>query len=50
MYHMYTYTVKNPDAALKIEATDGYGNKYTCTEIFDSDSYYPAYMKFGNVN
>ncbi len=50
MFHMYTYTLKNPDANVRVEATDSYGNTYTCTDIFSTDSYYPNYMKFGNVN
>lgn len=50
MFHMYTYTLKNPDATVRVEATDPYGNTYSCSEVISTDSYYPAYMKFGNAN
>lgn len=49
-FHMYTYNIKNPDATIRVEAVDGYGNTYSCSEIIDTDSYYPNYMRFGNVN
>ena len=49
-FHMYTYNIKNPDATIRVEAVDGYGNTYSCTEIINTDSYYPNYMRFGNVN
>ena len=35
-YATWKYTLKNPQAAVRIEATDGYGNKYICTK-FTSD-------------
>ncbi|MBO6170386.1 MAG: calcineurin-like phosphoesterase family protein [Bacteroidales bacterium] len=50
MYHMFTYTLKNPDADVRVVATDGYGNSYSSTEIISTDCWYPAYMKQGNVN
>ena len=49
-FHMYTYTLKNPDATVRVDATDAYGNTYSCSEIISTDCYYPSYMKFGNVN
>ena len=50
MYHMFTYTLKDASATVKVEATDGYGNTYTCTDVIKTDSYYPNYMKFGNAD
>ena len=46
----YTYTLKDPSASVKVVATDPYGNTYTCTSIVSTDCWYPAYMKYGNVN
>ena len=50
MFHMYSYTLRNPDATVRVEATDPYGNTYSYSEVISTDSYYPAYMKFGNAN
>lgn len=44
MFHMYTYTLKDPNASVKIVATDGYGNKYECTDIIGTDCWYPDYV------
>ena len=42
-FHMYKHTLKNPDAkSIRVEATDRFGRKYTCSEIVensDSDLY-----------
>ncbi|MCQ2141458.1 MAG: calcineurin-like phosphoesterase family protein [Bacteroidales bacterium] len=43
-YHMYKYDMKDPSASVKVVATDGYGNKYTCTEVISEDLYYPPYV------
>lgn len=33
-YHMYKYTLKNPNCTdIRVEATDRFGRKYTCSEI-----------------
>ena len=48
-YHMYTYTMKNPSASIKVVATDTYGNRYTCGEVVDQDCWYPDYMRLGNI-
>lgn len=48
-YHMYKYTMKDPDASIKVVATDIYGNRYTCTEVVDQDCWYPDYIKLGNI-
>ena len=33
-FHMYKYTLKNPNCTnIQVEATDRFGNKYTCSEI-----------------
>ncbi|MBO4671515.1 MAG: calcineurin-like phosphoesterase family protein [Bacteroidales bacterium] len=50
MFHMYTYTLKNPDATIRVDATDSYGNTYSCSEVISTDSWYPAYVKYGNAN
>ena len=50
MFHMFTYTLKDPDASVKVVATDPYGNNYECTEVFSTDCWYPDYVKLGNVN
>ncbi len=38
-YHMYKYKLKNKDAAIKVEAIDGFGNVYTETKITDGGDY-----------
>lgn len=43
-YHMYKYDMKDPSASVKVVATDGYGNKYTCSEIISEDGFYPPYV------
>ena len=48
-YHMYKYKLKNPDASIKVVATDTYGNRYTCEEVVEEDCWYPAYMRLGNL-
>lgn len=48
-YHMYKYTMQNPSASIKVIATDSYGNRYTCTDVVETDCWYPAYMRLGNV-
>ena len=48
-YHMYKYTMQNPSASVKVIATDTYGNRYTCTEVVDTDCWYPQYMRLGNI-
>ena len=50
MFHMYTYTLKDPSASVEVVATDGYGNKYSTKEVFSTDLFYPDYIKQGNVN
>ena len=47
-YHMYKYTMQNPSASVKVVATDPFGNRYTCTEVVETDCWYPDYMKLGN--
>ena len=47
-YHMYKYNMKNPSAAVKVVATDTFGNSYTCTEVVEEDCWYPNYMRLGN--
>ena len=33
-YHMYKWTLKNPNAThIKVEATDQWGNVYSCSDI-----------------
>ena len=50
MFHMYKYTLKDVSSSVRVEATDGYGNKYSTTEVIETDLYYPDYMKQGNVD
>ncbi len=38
-YHMYKYKLKNKDAAIKVEAIDGFGNVYTETKITDGSDF-----------
>lgn len=45
MFHLWKYTLKNPDAKVKVVATDPYGNEYVCTDIVKEDSWYPSYIK-----
>ena len=48
-YHMYKYTMRNPSASVKVVATDGFGNRYECTDVIETDCFYPDYMKYGNI-
>ena len=38
-YHLYKYKLKNKDATIKVEAIDGFGNKYTETKITAGTDY-----------
>ena len=38
-YHMYMFKLKNKDAAIKVEATDRFGNVYTETKITEGTDY-----------
>lgn len=38
-YHLYKYHLKNKDAQIRVEATDGYGNVFTETEITEGTDY-----------
>ena len=36
-YHMYKHTLKNPNAkSIRVEATDRFGRKYTCSEVVEN--------------
>ena len=48
-YHMYKYTMKNASASVKVIATDGFGNRYECTDVIEENCWYPDYIKFGNI-
>jgi hypothetical protein len=37
--HMYKYKLKNKNATIKVEAIDGFGNKYTETKITSGTDY-----------
>ena len=38
-YHMYKHTLKNPNAkSIRVEATDRFGRKYTCSEVIENCS------------
>lgn len=45
MFHLWKYTLKNPNAKVKVVATDPYGNEYVCSDIIGEDSWYPSYIK-----
>ena len=47
-YHMYKYTMKDASASVKVVATDGFGNRYECSDVIEEDCWYPDYMKYGN--
>ncbi len=49
MFHMYTYTLKDANASVKVVATDGYGNSYECTDVISEDCWYPDYVKGVNA-
>ena len=38
-YHLYKYQLKNKDAQIRVEATDGYGNVFTETKITEGTDY-----------
>jgi hypothetical protein len=38
-YHLYRYSLKNKNAAIKVVATDRFGNEYTETKIMDSSDF-----------
>lgn len=38
-YHLYKYKLKNKNATIKVEAIDGFGNKYTETKITSGTDY-----------
>ena len=38
-YHLYKYKLKNKDAEIRVEATDGYGNTFTETKITEGTDY-----------
>ena len=38
-YHLYKYKLKNKDAEIRVEATDGYGNVFTETKITAGTDY-----------
>lgn len=46
-YHMFRYTLKDPDATVKVVATDMYGQKFECSDI--TTECYPDYVIIDNV-
>ena len=44
-YHMWKWIVKDPSAKISVEATDPYGNTYTCDEVVTDGQAYPEYIK-----
>ena len=46
-YHMFRYTLKDPDATVKVVATDMYGQKFECSDI--TAECYPDYVIIDNV-
>ena len=43
-HHMFKYVAKSPSSAIMVEATDPYGNTYTCTEVWANGFTYPSYI------
>jgi hypothetical protein len=43
-FHMYSYTMTDPTASVKVEATDPYGNVYTCESVVEDGTNYPDYI------
>ncbi len=41
-HHMYTWTLKDPDAKIKVVATDPWGRKYTATHVIAGAEYATA--------
>ena len=44
-YHMWKWIAKDPSAKISVEATDPYGNTYTCDEVVTDGQAYPEYIK-----
>ena len=44
-YHMWRWSSKNPSAKITVEATDPYGNTYTCSDIVTDGQNYPENIK-----
>ena len=38
-YHMYSYTLKDKNASVRVEATDRFGRTYSTSEITDGQDY-----------
>lgn len=47
-FHMYKYTLRDASAKVTVEATDPYGNVYTCSEVIEDGTKYPTYVASGN--
>lgn len=44
-YHMWRWSSKNPSAKITVEATDPYGNTYTCSDVVTDGQNYPENIK-----
>lgn len=44
-YHMWRWGVKDPSAKISVEATDPYGNTYTCEDVVTDGQAYPENIK-----
>lgn len=49
MFHMFSYTLKDASAAVRVVATDPYGNIYTCEDVVTDGGWYPDYVKGTNA-
>ena len=38
-FHLYKYTLKNKNAAIRVEATDNFGRTYSCDKIMADYEY-----------
>lgn len=43
-YHMFKFEAKSASSAITVEATDPWGNTYTCSEVWASGFTYPSYI------
>ena len=44
-YHMWRWSAKDPSAKISVEATDPYGNTYTCSDVVTDGQNYPENIK-----
>lgn len=45
VHHMWKVALQSADSDVLVEATDPYGNKYSCSEVIKDGASYPDYLK-----